>query len=38
MTRTETEAFIASLKSPRDGANDQLAARSIGIYPDVEVA
>lgn len=38
MTRTEAEVFIASLKSLRDGADDQLAARSIGIYPDVEVA
>lgn len=31
MTRTEAEAFIASLKSLRDGADDQLAARSIGV-------
>lgn len=31
MTRTEAEAFIASLKSLRDGADDQLAARSNGV-------
>lgn len=36
MTKTEAEAFIASLINLRDGADDQLAARSIGIYPAYE--
>lgn len=33
MTRTQAEAYIASMKSLRDGAPDQLAVRSMSAYP-----
>jgi hypothetical protein len=36
MTRAEAEAFIASLLSLRDGADDQLAVRAMSLYPAYE--